>query len=489
LNKFSLSKSLLQSLAFWLGPALFFLILLFNPLGLDDKATRVVAVAALMITWWISEAMPMPAVALIPLVLFPLMGISTISETAAPYANEVIFLFMGGFLIGLAIEKWNLHKRIALSIVKVTGTSGNRIILGFILATGFLSMWLSNTATTMMMFPIALSVISVVKGSGVDDKSAINFSLCIMLSIAYASNFGGIATIIGTPPNVAYTSFINKQYGFDVSFANWMIVCFPIALILLLSLYFVLVKWLYPNRIATSGKMHDMIHSGLAELGPMQQPEKRVLLVFVLTATLWIARDMINKLGWFRLDDNMIAVFGALLLFIIPARSTEEGKKKILEWRDTGSMAWGILLLFGGGITLASAMEKAGLITLLGNWIAGFSGSNVLIIIIVVTILSIFMSELMSNIAQVIVLAPVVSGIADAIGINPFLLGMPMTLAASCASMMPMGTPPNAIVFASGHIQMKQMMKAGFVMNIISIMLIILFCYLVLPHFLSLNGK
>jgi len=489
LNTYSFSKQLTQKLSFWLGPILFFFLIFVNPFQLDEKASRVVAVAALMIIWWISEAMPMPAVALVPLVMFPLLGIATISETAAPYANEVIFLFMGGFLIGLAIEKWNLHKRIALSIVKITGTSGNRIILGFILATGFLSMWLSNTATTMMMFPIALSVISVVKGAGVDQKSTINFSLCIMLSIAYASNFGGIATIIGTPPNVAYTSFINKRYGYDVSFANWMIICLPIALILLLSLYFVLVKWLYPNRIASSVKMQDMIHTGLTELGPMKQPERRVLYVFVLTASLWITRDLINKLGWFRLDDNMIAIFGALLLFIIPARTTEEGPKKILEWKDTGSMAWGILLLFGGGITLASAMEKAGLITLLGNWIAGFSGSNLLLIIIVVTVLSIFMSELMSNIAQVIVLAPVVSGIADAIGINPFLLGVPMTLAASCASMMPMGTPPNAIVFASGHIQMKQMMKAGFVMNIISIVLIVLFCYLVLPHFLSLTAK
>ena len=482
-------KSILQGLSFWLGPALFCLFFFVNPFGLDEKASKVIAVAALMITWWVSEAMPMPAVALIPLVLFPLLGIATISETAAPYANEVIFLFMGGFLIGLAIEKWNLHKRIALSIVKLTGTSGNRIILGFILATGFLSMWLSNTATTMMMFPIALSVITVVKGSGVDDKSAAHFSLCIMLSIAYASNFGGIATIIGTPPNVAYASFINKKYGYDISFSNWMIICMPIALLLLLSLYFVLVKWLYPNQIASSSKMKSMIDDGITELGPMTTPEKRVLAVFILTALLWITRDLINKIGWFRLDDNMIAIFGALLLFIIPASAPENRPQKLLEWRDTGSMAWGILLLFGGGITLAGAMEKAGLITLLGNWIAGFSGSNLLLIVIVVTVLSIFMSELMSNIAQVIVLAPVVSGIADAIGVNPFLLGIPMTLAASCASMMPMGTPPNAIVFASGHIRMKQMMKAGFVMNIISIVLIVLFCYLVLPHFLSLTAK
>jgi sodium-dependent dicarboxylate transporter 2/3/5 len=440
-----------------------------------------------MITWWITEAMPMPAVALIPLVLFPLLGIAPIGETAAPYANEVIFLFMGGFMIGLGIEKWNLHKRIALNIVRVTGTSGNRIILGFILATGFLSMWLSNTATTMMMFPIAASVITVVSDSDIPGKHSRNFALCIMLAVAYASNFGGIATIIGTPPNVAYASFINKKYGIDLSFSSWMAVCLPISLLLLFSLYLVMVHGLYPNHIRPNAAMKQMIDRELRALGPLRTPEKRVLLVFVLTAVLWITRDLVNRLQWFRLDDNMIAIFGALLLFILPAGDTQAGRsRKILEWKDTGTMAWGILLLFGGGITLAAQLEKAGLITMLGKWIAGFSGSNLLLIIIVVTTLSIFMSEVTSNIAQVIVMAPVVSGIADAIGMNPFLLGVPMTLAASAASMMPMGTPPNAIVFASGHIGIRQMMKTGLVMNIIAIVLIVLFSYWVLPVFMSI---
>jgi sodium-dependent dicarboxylate transporter 2/3/5 len=470
------------------GLILFGLLLLGNPFGLDARAARTVAVAVLMVTWWITEALPMPAVALIPLVLFPLLGIARIGETAAPYANEVIFLFMGGFLIGLGIEKWNLHKRIALNIVRVTGTSGNRIILGFILATGFLSMWLSNTATTMMMFPIAASVITVVNDSEIPAKHSRNFALCMMLAVAYASNFGGIATIIGTPPNVAYASFMNKKYGIDLSFSSWMAVCFPIALFLLLLLYVVMVHWLYPNHIRPNTDMKQMIDRELRALGPLRTPEKRVLLVFVLTALLWIFRDLVNRLEWFRLDDNMIAVFGALLLFIIPSGDSGTRKSgKILEWQDTGSMAWGILLLFGGGITLAAQLEKAGLITMLGKWIAGFSGSNLLLIIIVVTTVSIFMSEVMSNIAQVIVLAPVVSGIADAIGINPFLLGVPMTLAASAASMMPMGTPPNAIVFASGHIGIRQMMKTGLVMNIIAIILIVLFSYWVLPSFMSLS--
>jgi sodium-dependent dicarboxylate transporter 2/3/5 len=487
-NPSPLRGRLLAQVPFWTGIVLFAFLLLSNPFQLDTRACRVVAVAALMITWWITEALPMPVVALLPLVLFPILGISSISETAAPYANEVIFLFMGGFMIGLAIEKWNLHKRIALNIVRVTGTSGNRIILGFILATGFLSMWLSNTATTMMMFPIALSVISVVKAGDVPEKSAANFSLCIMLAIAYASNFGGIATIIGTPPNVAYASFVNRKYSVDLAFSDWMMVCTPIALLLLMSLYVVMVRWLYPNHIRPNEAMKEMIHRELGALGRLRAPEKRVLFLFGLTALLWITRDLVNQLKWFRLDDNMIAVFGALLLFIIPARATENGNEKILEWKDTGSMAWGILLLFGGGITLAAALEKAGLITMLGKWIAGFSGSNALLIVIVVTTLSIFMSEVMSNIAQVIVMAPVVSGIAEAVGISPFMLGIPMTLAASAASMMPMGTPPNAIVFASGHIRMKQMIRTGLVMNIISIILIVLFSWFVLPLVMPYSG-
>ena len=345
------SKSFLAMLS---GPALFFLVLFINPFTLDPLANRVLASAVLMIAWWITEAIPMPAVAIIPLVLFPLLGISKISETAAPYANEVIFLFMGGFMIGLGIEKWNLHKRIALSIVQFTGTGGNRIILGFILATGFISMWLSNTATTMMMYPIAASVIAVVYAKNDQNPKLRNFALCIMLAIAYASNFGGIATIIGTPPNVIYSSFINKKFGHDISFFAWMFVATPVAILLLFSLYFVLVK-MFPNKINADMEMHALIKNDLKDLGPMSIPEKRVMGIFLLTATLWITRDLINQWGIVKLDDNMIAVFGALLMFIVPSGHSKESADKILVWADTSKMAWGILLLFGGGITLANA--------------------------------------------------------------------------------------------------------------------------------------
>lgn len=460
-------------LALLSGPLLFILTLFFNPFSLDQEANNVMAVALLMIAWWIAEALPMPAVALIPLVLFPLMGISKISEAAAPYANEVVFLFMGGFMIGLGIEKWNLHRRIALSIVQFTGTNGNRIILGFILATGMISMWLSNTATTMMMLPIAASVISVVVAKNQDNPNLRHFAVCMMLAIAYASNFGGIATIIGTPPNVAYASFVSKQLNNDISFSAWMMMGLPVSLALLFSLYFVLIK-LFPSRIDSSEEMRLLIREELNALGPMTIPEKRVLYIFLTTAGLWICRDLINKLELVKLDDNMIAVFGGLLMFIVPAGKGIKQSERLLVWSDTSKMAWGILLLFGGGITLAAALEKAGLIKMLGTWLSGFSGSSVVVLVIAITVISLFISEVMSNVAQVIVFAPVVTGIAAATHVDPYMLGIPMTLAASCASMMPMGTPPNAIVFSTGHLKLNEMMKAGLVMNLISIILIIL---------------
>jgi len=385
-------------------------------------------------------------------------------------------------MIGLAIEKWHLHKRIALNIVKITGTSGDRIVLGFILSTGFISMWLSNTATTMMMFPIALSVIKLVSENRQGHGNTDNFALAIMLSISYASNFGGIATIIGTPPNVAFVGFMQERYQYTVSFAQWIMLCLPIAILLLISLYLVLTKWLHPNYLKKDFQTGELIREEVSLLGPMSGAEKKVLTVFISTALLWITKDLINQLGFIKLDDTMIALLGAITLFIIPSGSQEEGRKMLLEWPDTKKMAWGILYLFGGGIALAAALEKAGLILKLGNWIAGFAGTNTLVLLVVVALVSIFISEVMSNIAQVIVFAPVIGGIADALKINPLLLGIPMTLAASCASMLPMGTPPNAIIFASGYVPLKKMIRVGFVMNLISVVLICLFAWFLVKH-------
>ncbi len=472
---------------FLIGPLLFFYFFWINPLALAPIPSKVLAVAAMMIVWWITEAIPMPVVALLPLVIFPLLGISKFSEVASSYSNEVIFLFMGGFMIGLGIEKWNLHKRIALNIIRFTGTGGNKILLGFIFSTGLISMWLSNTATTMMMLPIAASVIAVVSNMNIGINNARNFSLCIMLSIAYASNFGGISTIIGTPPNVAYVSFISNKFGYDIPFLGWMLLCTPIAILLLISLYLLLIN-LYPNNIRSSYEMSSIVKNELEKLGQMTIPEKRVLAIFIITALLWITRDFINQLEVVKIDDNMIAVFGAVLMFLIPSGKSMHKTERLLVWSDTTKMAWGILLLFGGGMALAAGLEKSGLIGSLGNWMSGFTnGSSLLLLIISIAIISIMLSEVMSNVAQVIVLAPVVTGMATSLNLDPLLLGIPMTLAASCASMLPMGTPPNAIVFSSGYIRLKEMLTTGFIMNFIAVVLIVLFTKYIMPLVISLN--
>ncbi len=461
--------------------AIYCFLLFVNPFGVSPQAAKVLAVAGLMITLWVSEALPMPVVALIPLIIFPLIGIAKIEETALPYANPIIFLFMGGFILGIGIEKWNLHKRIALSIVKLTGTSGNSIVLGFIIATGFLSMWLSNTATTMMMFPIAMSVIHVMEVThGSEVKGIKNLGICLMLSIAYASNLA-IGTIIGTPPNAAYVAYLEKQYHYTFSFAEWMYLCTPLSILLMWALYLVMTKWLYPNRIKKSEATGKIIKDELLQLGKLSNPEKRVIIIFCTTAFLWVVKDIINAYQTaVKLDDTVIAMLGAVAMFVVPSNALV-GSYKILDWSDTKKLGWGTLLMFGGGITLANQLEKVGLISQLGTWISSHSSGNIFVLVLVVSAVSIFLSEIMSNVAQVIVFAPVVTGIAAAFGINPIMLGLPMTLAASCAGMLPMGTPPNAIVFGSGKLKLSDMVKTGFVMNIISIILITLFCYFLVP--------
>lgn len=450
--------------------------------GWDDAAVKVLAIATLMIFLWVTEAMPMPVVAILPLILFPLLGISSMEKAASAYSNPVIYLFFGGFMLGLAIEKWGLHRRIALQIIRMTGTGGDRIVLGFILATGLLSMWLSNTATTMMMYPIALSVIAVVGQEHQPGANYRYFNMTIMLAIAYASNIGGIATVIGTPPNVAYVGFMYEKYGVEIDFLRWAAVSFPVSILLLGVLYLVLAKWLYPSRIQHSTESARILDEQITDLGPLSTPEKRVLIIFLVTAGLWIFRSLINSVQDFvRLDDTIIAVLGAVLLFAMPSgRDPKGGSDQLLEWGDTSRMAWGILLLFGGGISLAQAMEDAGIIGYIGDWLSSGT-SQVWLLVVLITILSIFISEVMSNVAQVIVFAPLVSAMGDNLDINPLLMGIPMTLAASCAGMLPMGTPPNAIVFASNQIRMADMVKAGFFMNLAAIILIILASLILVP--------
>jgi sodium-dependent dicarboxylate transporter 2/3/5 len=464
-----------------------FLLTAIDPLRLGESSSMLLGITLTMILSWVMEALPMPVVALIPLFTFPLLNIQPIEAVSKAYANPVIFLFLGGFMLGLGIEKWGLHRRIALGIVRFTGSSGDRIVLGFIFATAFISLWLSNTATTMMMFPIALSVIQVLKQKNELTGNLSNFSITLMLAIAYASNLGGIGTIIGTPPNVAYVGYIEKEIpGLQVGFMNWMLLCLPIGLLLILALYGVMVKWLYPNHIRSSVMMDAVIESEWQALGPLTATQKRVLWIFGITVLLWMLRVPINKFqSWFELDDTIIALLGGFCLFVTPAPASVSGETEkkdphLLEWEDTRNMAWGILLLFGGGLALAGALEKAGLIIQLGEWMAQYAGAGFGLVLLVVT-LSIFIGELMSNVAQVIVFAPVVTALAKALHMDPLLLGIPMTLAASCAGMLPMGTPPNAIVFASGHLRLRHMLVVGGIMNLIAIVLITLFGWFFLP--------
>ena len=490
------TKQQVKFISLFAGIAIALFFYYVNPFDVAERASIVLSIAALMITWWVTEALPMPIVALMPLILFPVLSISDIKSVAPNYMDSVIFLFMGGFMLGLAIEKWSLHRRIALGIVKITGTSGNRIILGFILATGFISMWISNTATTMMMFPIALSVIHVIKEGGGSGNHR-NFNLALMLSIAYASNFGGISTIIGTPPNVAFVGYFEKTYKTNIEFLDWMLLCMPIALLLMFTLYIILTRVLFPNHIRSNDLAKNFIYEEYNSLGPLSVAEKRVLIIFSTTAMLWIFKDLLNSFqNTIKLDDTIIALLGAVALFIFPSgnakhpdnlNETEDHEfgGGLLEWGDTKRMAWGILLLFGGGLALAGALEREGLIKNLGDWLSQYAGGG-FTLLLMVTIISLFISEVMSNIAQVIVFSPVVCSLADSVGMNPLVLGLAMTLAASCASMMPMGTPPNAIAFASGHIKIKEMMKAGFVINIVAIVLISLFCWFLLPLLLKM---
>ncbi len=458
-----------------LGPLLFFLIWFLPVIDpLSPLAMKVLAVASWMICWWITEAVGLAVTALIPLTVFPLLGIMNIETVAANYANPVIYLFFGGFVIALAMEKVQLHKRIALTIIRLVGTDANGIILGFMLATALLSMWISNTATTVMMLPIALSVIQLMIGEGeLREQSQVNFALSIMLGIAFAANIGGTATLIGTPPNSVMLGILENEYQVSISFLDWMLLGVPFAIVMLAASYWLLVKVLYPNRLGQLSTSRNMIQAELARLGPLHKAEKRVLLIFVATATLWICRGLINRwLPGLGLTDTTISMVSALSLFVVPMG--RNAPVFVLQWEDTAKLPWGILVLFGGGMALAAGMSQAGLVELIGEAVSSNQNMSLLLLIAVLAGIMLFMTELMSNVALVAIFVPVVIGIALGMEVEILQLVIPVTLASSCAFMLPMATPPNAIVFASGHIKVYQMAKIGVFLNLIAISLLLL---------------
>lgn len=456
------------------GPIFFILIYFLVPEGtLNAKSITVIAVGSWMVTWWITEAIPIPITAMLPLVLFPVLGVAKMSEVAQPYGDPVVFLFMGGFILALGLEKYNLHQRIALNLIKLTGTSGNGIILGFMLATALISMWISNTATAIMMLPIASSVTFLLaKDLGKqDDPRFKKFATGLMLGIAYAASIGGMGTIIGTPPNVVMVGYIKRMYNLDVAFTDWMLVGIPIMILVLIACYFIITKILYRNHLTAIDGSRELIQSKLKELGSLSREEKRVLVIFCLTSFLWIFRQNINSLiGQNLLDDTGIAMAGGVLMFLIPKNLNK--MDFLLTWEDMKGMQWGILLLFGGGLALAEGMEQSGLVEKVGDYFKNSDPLSIGLLIFMLTLISMALTELMSNVALVTIFIPVVFGIAEGYGINPIWLAMPVTFAASCAFMMPISTPPNAILFASGYIRMKEMIKTGLLLNLFSLAII-----------------
>ena len=454
---------------------------------MSPDALIVAAVACLMAIWWISEAVPIAATALLPIVLFPLLGVMSTAATTSAYANHLIYLFMGGFLIAVTMQKWNLHRRIAMHTLKRVGVSPNRMILGFMLATAMLSMWISNTATAMMMLPIAMAVINQVEllesaietGTDTEVKMKSNFGVCLMLGIAYSASIGGAATLIGTPPNAILAGMAEKLYGQTISFAGWLAFGLPLSAIMLSLTWLYLTRIAYPLRATALPGVEKLIDQELDQLGPIKREEQWVLGVFMAVSSAWIARGFIDVPALSMVTDASIAMAGALLLFIIP--SNLANKEFLLDWKTAAGIPWDIIILFGGGFALAQGFIDSGLSLWIADQLSMLEGSSLFTMIAVVTLTVIFLTEITSNTATATLMIPVLGAVAVAIGVHPYSLIVPAAVAASFAFMLPVATPPNAIVFSSRFVTIPQMAKTGFWLNLLAVGLISLGVYFLLP--------
>lgn len=469
-----------KNISLLLGPLSFIFILLFvKPEGLSENAQIVLAITSWIAIWWITECVSISITSLLPIILFPLCGALSIEDTTASYGHKFIYLFLGGFLLAIAIEKWNLHKRIALNIINFIGTDMNKILLGFMVSTAFMSMWISNTATTVMILPVALAIVKQLKDNpDTIENENLKFGKSMMLAIAYSASIGGIATLIGTPTNLIFAGVIEKNYQIEITFMQWMIFALPF------SIVFLLISWLYLTKFAFKFEQKSFpggkeeIQKQLKQLGKLTKNEKAVLIVFGFTIFAWITRSFLLVEILPKLDDTIIAIVGAVILFVIP--SSKKGEN-ILEWEDTINLPWGILLLFGCGMALAMAFDKSGLAIFIGEKLQGLNGiSTFLILLLVITIIN-FLTEITSNVATTAMILPVLIPLAVSVNVNPYLLLVGATIAASCAFMLPVATPPNAIVFGAGYLKIKEMAKNGFWLNIMSIILLALFVYFILP--------
>lgn len=444
------------ALLLWLTP----------PAGMPLEAWRMLAITLWMVVWWLSEALPIPATALLPLVLMPVLSVQDMPETAARYANPLIFLFLGGFLLAAAMQRVGLHRRIALRIVSIVGASPDRIVLGFMLATAFLSMWISNTATTIMMFAVALSVIDFVGQQTRDDRMVRNFGVALMLAVAYSASIGGVGTLIGSPPNAMLASFVQQTYGIEVSFARWMMIGLPVVVVMLPLTWLLLTRLLFPAHTIKVGDAGALVRAEIAAIGSMGRGERLVAVVFGGAALGWMLREPLARLTGLPLDDAMIALTAALILFAVPlSRGTG---RYALDWAATRDLPWGILLLFGGGLALASGFSTSGLARVIGESVAGIDIPTVFLVLAVLTAM-VYLTEITSNTASTATFLPILGAVAVGLELDVLTLTVPVALGASMAFMMPVATPPNAIVFAYDRMRLSDMVRAGFLMNVIAI--------------------
>lgn len=451
----------------WLTPA---------PEGMSDLAWRCAGLAMMMAVFWSTEALPIPVTALLPLIFAPMLGLSTLDKVASPYAHPVIFLFMGGFILGLAMERWNLHRRIALLTMLAFGTGERRQVIGFMVATAFISMWVSNTATAIMMLPIGMSVIGMMQA---ENRSQGQFPTALLLAIAYGASIGGFGTLIGTPPNALLAAFLSEQYGIEIGFAQWLLVGVPTSVLMLLITGWWLSRGGYQLRNQESQSVRNSLKLQLKELGVLGRGEKLVAIIFSATALGWIFRPWLSDLfPGLHLTDTSVALIGALLLFLIPVQWQK--LSFLMGWKDIRRLPWDVLLLFGGGLSLAAIIRTSGL----ADWIAGnlsiLQGMPMLLAIGLVVTVIIFLTEVTSNTATTAAFLPPLGALAVSLGLDPEMLAIPAAIAASCAFMLPVATPPNAIVFGSGMLSIRQMVRSGMILNLAGILIITAFCALFL---------
>ncbi len=476
-----------QKVGLVLGPMLFaFVLLFFHPADLSIEGRMVLATTLWVAVWWITEAIPIPVTSLLPIVLLPITGALESSAVTAAYGNPIIFLFLGGFMIALAMEKWDLHKRIALNIISVLGTSINSIVFGFMAATGFLSMWVSNTASVMMMLPIGTAIVYQVtqelnKSEGDHSEDIDKFSKALIFGVGYGGTIGGLGTLIGTPPNIILAAIVNELFGVEITFASWMMFAFPVVVILLFIGWLMLTRFIYPIKFSNLPGGKALIAKEKAALGKITFEEKAVLVVFLSAAFFWITRSFLWQgqiLAIPGINDTMIAIVAAIALFLIP--SPNKGGC-LLGWDIARDVPWGILLLFGGGLAIAAGFSSSGLAVWIGGQMSVLEGVNFLLVILLAAGMVLFLTEITSNTATATMILPVLASLALALDIHPFVLMVPAAMAANCAFMLPVGTPPNAIIFATGKIKIIEMVRNGFWLNIFSLLLIVAAVYFLLP--------